>query len=100
MTFGVIDQIVKEATGVARQILGRERDGLNELDEGVFQHSVEQPFLVAEVRVDHPLVDAGPLGDAVDPRPGRAVGGELGRCGGQELLPRLVCIAHHVSEHR
>ena len=38
---------------------------------------VEQRVLVPEVHVQQALVGPGPLGDAVDPRPGQAVPGEL-----------------------
>ena len=44
---------------------------------GAFEHREIEVFLVADVVIEHALVGAGLLRDAVDPRAADAVGGEF-----------------------
>src|SRR6185437_13961514 len=48
------------------------------------EHGEVQPLLAAEIVVEHALVDAGSLGDAVDPRPVIAALRELGHGRGED----------------
>jgi hypothetical protein len=44
---------------------------------GVLEHLNEEPLLVAEVVIDHPLAGIGARGNIVDPRPSKAFVGKL-----------------------
>ena len=59
------------------------------------EHGVEQVFLVAEVGVDQRLVGRGGGCDAVDPGPGDAPLGELGRRGFQQPSPGVSSVPRH-----
>src|SRR5262249_27832764 len=48
----------------------------------------EEAFLVAEVMVEHPLVDARPAGDAIDAGAREALLGELAQGRREDALPR------------
>ena len=58
--------------------------------EHVAQDLAVEAGLAAEVVVDHRLVQAGGVGDAVDARAGEAVGGEGGGGGGEEAVARGI----------
>ena len=58
-----------------------------------FQHGEVERVLVAEIMIDQLLVDAGPRGDLVDPRAGKAACGEFAPRRGQQFLPRRRRIA-------
>ena len=52
-----------------------------------FQHRKIERVLVAEIMIDQLLVDAGTLGDFVDPGAGKAAPGEFAPCCRQQLAP-------------
>ena len=58
-----------------------------------FQHRQIERVLVAEIMIDQLLVDAGALGDFVDPRAGKAVAGEFAPRRRQQLFSRRRRIA-------
>ena len=64
---GELDQF---AHAVDRVATGQIQSDLGSADRGIglFQDREIEPVLVAEIIIDHPLVDAGALGDVVDAR--------------------------------
>ena len=59
---------------------------------GLFEHRDEEPFLSAEIVVDHPLAGAGAGGDVVDTGPAEALVGELVGRNLQDVSARPVRI--------
>jgi hypothetical protein len=57
------------------------------------QDFAEQTLLVAEIVIEHPLVDARPAGDGVHPRPGKTLGGKFPQCGFENPLLTVQGIA-------
>ena len=55
---------------------------------GALEDREEQILLLAELVVEHPLVDAGAFGDPVHPRTTEAIAGELVGGGGEDRLAR------------
>jgi hypothetical protein len=60
---------------------------------GRLQHREVEALLVAEVVIDHPLVDARRLGDGIDTRAGQAFRRELGRGRRQDRGARAFGVA-------
>ncbi|EGJ74159.1 putative transcriptional regulator, TetR family protein [Streptomyces sp. Tu6071] len=87
--------VVEQAPRVAGQVLRVERDGLDQLRDDTAVHRVEEVHLAAEVPVEQGVVHPGHRGDAVDPRPGDAVAGELLGGRGEDLATGLLRIARH-----
>ncbi|PKB31819.1 hypothetical protein ATL51_3517 [Pseudonocardia alni] len=92
----VDQQMVEQAAGVAGKIVWSEAHGFGQFDEPLRDNPIEELLLGAEVDVDRPLVRAGPVGDAVDPRSGQAVLRELRSCGGQDPTLGLGRIWRHL----
>ena len=76
------------------EVLDLERAlGVADLRVGALEHGDEQPGLLAEVVVEHPLRRARALRDLVHARPRVAVLGELARGDVEDLGPRAVSVA-------
>ena len=69
--------------------------GVADVGIGLLEDGEEQLVLAIEVVVDQPLVDAGALGDRLDPRAAEAVRGELGR-----RRARIACWVRSASRER
>ena len=82
------------------RVVGRPRRPRHPLLELTAQDLAEEVVLVAEVVVEHPLVDAGAAGDAVDARARQALGGELVEGGGEDPLAGALRVAGHHPEVR
>src|SRR5262249_13184178 len=72
----------------AGRILGRGGDGHRPLAQLAGENLAEEILLVAEVMVEHPLVDAGAAGDAVDAGARETFCRELSQRGGKDALSR------------
>ena len=67
--------------------------GSADVGVGLLEDGEEQLVLALEVVVDELLVDAGALGDRLDPGAAEAVGRELGRRRGEDFLLRAIGVA-------
>ena len=74
----------------ALQLFG---DGRNALADGLARQRLEHRFLAFEVEIDGALGDAGPGGDVVHPRAGKALVGETGQRRLQDFRGALVFAA-------
>ena len=60
---------------------------------GAFEHREIEVFLVADVIIEHALVGAGLVRDAVDPRAAKAVGGKFLLGGLEDAQPHALGVA-------
>src|SRR5205085_1078877 len=74
---GVLVEVVQGGGGIAGQVLGGERDRVQELLDVLVDDPVKELVLVAEMGVDRLLVGFGGGGDSVDPCAGQSACGEL-----------------------
>lgn len=74
--------VIEPSRGGLAEVFGRELQRLGQLGDAPLHDGVEEPVLVAEARVDHPLVRARPLRDTIDPSTGQSRARKLCCCRG------------------
>src|SRR3546814_9700205 len=90
----LMDEVVEmqECVQGAFLIRGEPPLGFTELAQARLQDRNIKRLLAAEVMVDHPGIELGPLGDLVDAGTGIAFGGKLDRRRIQDALAGLIRI--------